>query len=303
MIALFKASRPLNLLIVALTQYLFYFFLFLKPNGSFDLLLSHRLLFTFIVVTVIISACGYYINDYFDYETDQTNLKTDKLSHRGTYLISYFTLFIVGWILSIWIAYEIDKLFLSVIYLIATGLLYLYSSHFKRMPLSGNLIVAIFSAFVIGIILYAELDTVLSDLWQNTVFDGQALQIIFFYLLFIFMLSFIREIIKDIEDIDGDRKLAYRTYPIVVGVKSAKKLSFALTIVLFIIACSWLYYSWFSFSLLLNIWYVISIILPSLYILILIKKSLLKNDFAHISSVCKLLMFSGLIYIIALGWT
>lgn len=304
MLALIKVSRPLNLLIVGLTQALFYF-LFFVPLSTFHslCLYSNRLLFPFVLVTVIITACGYYINDYFDFNSDLLNQKKNRLSRRTDYLYLYFSLFIIGFILSVWIAFQIQRPNLALIYIGANILLFLYSTSFKKKPLIGNMTVAAFSSGVILILLFAEYKYLGSKFINEEIQKtGSSFQLLFYYIGFVFLISLIREIVKDIEDMDGDRAVGYNTLPIAWGVKKSKWLCAILSICLIVTLMIWYFQNTPQFDVLSNIGFFGGLILP---IGILILGCLLTQEiksFRKISHLCKALMLSGLIFLILFLW-
>ncbi len=302
MIAIIRASRPINLLIVGLTQYLFYNIFFLQYEDTYELSLYPILIFPFIAVTILIAAGGYYINDYFDDQSDRANDKAWKLDSKYSYLSAYFVVFILGWLLSYWIAYRLDRLSLSVIYLVAAGILFLYSSHLKKLPLIGNVVVSVFSAFVLLIIIYSEYAVFQNQGWRYNALSGHAVPLILFYSTFIFVLSFLRELIKDMEDISGDKVSGYRTYPIVAGIQRSKNLSMFLSLTMIIISIVWIYNSYEVLPHIKTFWFLLSIVLPSVFLTFKIFISNDKKAYHNISSGCKLLMFSGLIYIIVIAW-
>ncbi len=302
MIAIIKASRPINLLIVGLTQYLFYNIFFLQYGDAYELSLYPLLIFPFIAVTILIAAGGYFINDYFDDQSDRANDKAWKLDSKHSYLSAYFVVFILGWLLSYWIAYRLDRLSLSIIYLVAAGILFLYSSHLKKLPLIGNVVVSIFSAFVLLVIIYSEYAVFQNRGWRSVALDGHAVSLILFYSTFIFVLSFLRELIKDMEDISGDKVSGYRTYPIVAGIQRSKNLSMFLSLTMIIISIVWIYNSYEVLPHIKTFWFLLSIVLPSVFLTFKIFISNDKKAYHNISSGCKLLMFSGLIYIIVIAW-
>ena len=303
MIALLKASRLINLSIVGLTQFIFYYIFFLQYKDNFDLTLYPSLLFPFIAVTILIAAGGYYINDYFDYHSDIVNAKSSKLSNRNTYILAYFIVVIIGWVLSYSIAYVIGRISLSLIYLVAVGLLFLYSSYLKKVALIGNVVVSMFSAFVLLIIIYSEYSVFQNHEWQDLSLGGNAVAIICFYSAYIFILSFLRELIKDIEDVEGDSKIGYNTYPIKVGVRSAKIFSIILSVILLLLGLYWMYFSWENMSNASNYFFVLCILISNIFLPVNIASAKTKIHYNKISRSCKLLMLSGLIYIILIAWT
>ena len=295
-----KVVRPKNLLIVALTQILIYL-VYLKPLTSSDssLILDGNLWVLFVIDTVLIAAGGYIINDLMDQKADLFNkpdkiyIGTDKITTiRGW--IYYSVVIIIGFIIAFIIAFSIAEIHLLLIYPFAVGLLFLYSVYFKRLPLIGNLIVSLFCAFVPGIIWYAEFDTINNHSFiSNNVYD-MIMHLFPVYISFAFLSTFIREIIKDIEDMEGDQKSDYQTLPIVVGVHVTMYIALSLGIVLLGSYGFW----FFGFSNARVIWIgiiiVLGLIFPTIYILKSIFSARSTSDYSAISKMLKYLMIVSL---------
>lgn len=288
---LFMCLRPVNLIIVGLTQYLFYRFLFKPLEGSYPLVLSGTLLFMFIATTVIITASGYLINDYFDFEGDRINQKKYRLANKWLYLLYYFTLITIGFFLSLFIALQIGEVLLAIIYLIACAALFYYSSHLKRKPLSGNLLVAAFSAFVLLIICLFEYQLLLNLIEDNNLASRSFFTLISFYLSFMFLLSFIRELIKDLEDRKGDVK----TNALTLAVINKERTFFIIKCGSLILLIASVVFTCLQTSEELKLLSLAVITLPQLFLFLKIYK---KVDSYHLlSKICKINMLLGLIFL------
>ena len=225
------ALRPINLLIIAATQLGLYYKLFISALSIEELVLAPPNIFLFTIVTVLIAASGYLINDYFDFESDLSNKKQGRLVNKSKILPYYLTLVIIGFFISLWLAHMLGNLLLALIYLAAIALLYAYAVRFKKNGLSGNLLVAGFTSGVLLILLFAERThpNISEELIQDLmVFSG-----------FIFLINLIRELIKDVEDIDGDHKASYMTVPIAHGIKRTYQVVSLLAAVASILVSVW----------------------------------------------------------------
>lgn len=299
-----RLIRLPNLLIVALTQFTIYYTVFLPVFKRYqiqaDLDFFHFCLL--VLDTVLIAAGGYIINDIIDYPIDKIN-KPDRLiinkqisarTATGVYISSI----IIGFILAFYLAVYVNNIPLVSLHLIGVGLLYLYSKYFKRMPFWGNLVVGLFCAFVPGIIWFAERFTFarLKEL------DPKAWQVISIilgaYLLFALLSTILREIIKDIEDIEGDLSLGYRTLPIAYGIPVAKKttLLFGISMISLLIYGVGLLY---HFQRWLDIGFIILfIIVPTLLLLVRLNRSERSQEFGRLSKLGKYIMLSGILYLV-----
>lgn len=291
--------RPLNLLIVYVTQILIYYSFFTPFEGTikYEWNLYPPTIIFFAIVTVLITASGYLINDYFDYESDRLNSKSNKIP-RFHNLYYYLFIVVLGFCLALGIALHIGKPLLTLIYLVAVGLLFLYSAAWKKRVLIGNLVVALFSAFAVLILLYAELDHVLNI--SNRSAKSWIIPFLGFS-VFAFLISMVREIIKDIEDVDGDKAADYRTLPIVHGIPRAKSIAAFFAISLIITIIVWFFYFIVHPPLWLYAFVALFLIFPISYILIkLLSKSTLNA--ALLSKLSKVIMVFGLIFLIITRW-
>ncbi len=297
MLPYLKALRPINLVIVALSQIILYKLYFESSAlDSVGLVLESPLIYLFSFITVLITAAGYLINDYFDFDSDLVNSKSNRLPHKYHNLIFYYVLVALGFLLALWFAQHIGRPFLSLIYLLATVLLYLYSASWKKKPLIGNVVVALFSSFVMIILVYAEkenLSLIGSPEKQFLLTNTLA------FSAFAFLVSLVREIIKDIEDMKGDAKAGYLTFPLKYGVVASQKLNAALVILIVLTLIFWIYT--LSSELLLVILGIVLLILPMIYLLTKLINPISFNAKA-MSRMCKVVMLNGLIFMLIIGW-
>jgi 4-hydroxybenzoate polyprenyltransferase len=292
-----------NLVIVALTQYLLFYFLLLPAFHKAQLLplLDHFHFFLLVLDTMLIAAGGYVINDYYDQEIDLRN-KPDKrivgikLSGRAA-LWLYASILLSGATLALYLAIHVENLPLFGLYPLACLGLWLYSRFWKKAFLIGNILVSIFCAFVAGIVWFAERATY-TLLWDGSLELGIKLQFLLSaYLLFAFLSTMYREIIKDIEDREGDAMENGRTLPIVLGVNIGKWVSFLFGILLLFVMI-WLA----SHFILLNqptkvILLGLLGIAPLLFSFMLLRKARRKSDFYQLSQIAKFIMFAGILLI------
>jgi 4-hydroxybenzoate polyprenyltransferase len=169
------------------------------------------------------------------------------------------------------------------------------------MPLVGNLVVSLVCAGVAGIVLFAEREAFLLLFEQA---PPQALRISLLfggYVLFAFYSTLLREIIKDMEDVEGDRRMGLRTLPIAFGFHFSKRATvfFALLLALLLVLFSvWLVNEkeWLAFVFAWG-----AVILPLIYIVILLQKAEQKKDFSRLSLLSKIVMATGLVLLILIS--
>ncbi len=256
-----------NLLIIALTQWLF-------------------------------SAAGNIINDYLDIEIDKINKPNQQIigntitKKSAKYL--YLTLNILGILLGTIVGITIHSYWFGLLFLAVVFLLFLYSRYFKRQFLIGNIVVSILSALPIH---YIWLVFYLSD---KSIIQTQPdnLFYLIFYMSFAFLMSLIREIIKDIEDIDGDRENYCHTLPIKFGITTAKMT----TAVIFTIASIGLAIAIDIISLqFLRYYFQIFLIFPMLLTFLFLIKAKDKKDFKRMSIYLKIIMLLGIMSMVLIN--
>lgn len=300
----FRLIRWKNLLMIAVLQYFLQYF-FLIPK-----LEEHRLTpvldnfhFALLVLsTVIIAAGGYIINDIYDYNIDRIN-KPDRqtlgkhLSLRKAMRFYLFVL-VIGLFLAIYLAWYVDNLFLAGLYIVAVMSLWLYSKVLKRTALGGNIFVGLFCAFTAIIVAFAERETIFNVL-EGDWYDFKDLAFQFgIFSLFAFFSTLFREIIKDIEDIEGDRLNNCHTLPIAYGIPFAKNVATAVNTVLFLILI-YLAGVFLTEGLYMRLVYLsIFIILPVLANEFLLRRAKTKKQYHFLSQFSKYIMFSGIFLIL-----
>lgn len=210
---LFRISRPINLLLVAFAQGMTAYFLVETNAQGLPVFQDYRL-YLLILSTVIITAAGYMINDYYDVKIDYVNRPHEVVVGKGIKRRVVIVLHTVFNFTAIGLGYLIAPR-MALINFFAAFLLWLYSNRLKREPFIGNLTVA----FLTGLAIY-----LIAFYYQKNEL------LIFTYAMFAFFLNLIREIIKDIEDRPGDRKHGCRTLPIVIGFRKTKQVIFAIAI-------------------------------------------------------------------------
>ena len=298
---LLKLIRFPNLIIVALTQSLLYTKVIIPTfhgtSAAPNLDTFHFSLL--ILVTVLIAAGGYIINDIFDIATDVINKPDSRIIGKSisvrTAKILYLILFLTGIMISFYLAQHVNNLTLVFIFPAAYLLLFLYSYKLKKTILLGNYVVALFCAFVAGIVLYAEYLS--SENMQALELQRKNwLYVVFMsYMLFAFLSTMFREIIKDIEDIRGDIRMKCRTLPIVAGIKTAKILAsfFGFSLISVVTAIAILGQT----SIIQNMYAFVAITLPTLSALYLLFHAEKKEEYHRVSQLVKFVMLTGLLFL------
>jgi 4-hydroxybenzoate polyprenyltransferase len=291
-------------MIVALTQYFLQYHVLqpmLLQAGSSPALDNFHF-FLLVLDTVLIAAGGYLINDIIDYRMDLVNkpgkVFINSLLSRRTALLLYIIINLAGLVIAWYLAVHVKNRALFAIYPVAAGLLYFYSSHVKKWPLAGNLVVALFCAFVAGVVLFAERETYFQLSGRQPVLAEKISLLFGGYLLFAFLSTLLREVVKDMEDIEGDRQLGLQTLPIMSGIRVAKNWASAFNWLLILSISLFLYWlfeneNWFAFVFAFT-----GLILPLVYIAMQLSNAVEKSDFSRLSQLIKYIMLAGLFLLI-----
>lgn len=228
--AFLRLIRWPNLMMLGLIQYIVYIRL-LDPDST---LLSPFALTTLIFITILIGASGYVINDFYDAKIDQHN-RPDTWVAGNTIsliyvLVLYWELVVFGAFLAIWFAVNLDMVRYLFIYPLAVAGLWAYSFSFKCRPVIGNLWVSLFCAGVVLVVgavdwLYANNTAINPGIW--------------YFAAFAFLSTWLREVVKDLEDAEGDRKETCQTFVVHYGLKAGKTMAVVLGIALMIAIYLW----------------------------------------------------------------
>ena len=253
-----------------------------------------------VTATVLITAGGYVINDYFDIKTDLINkgkvIVGTKIPRRKAMM--WNNIFnISGVATGFYISWKAGYLMLGALFLIASGLLYFYSASYKRQFLIGNVIVALLISMVPLLVVFYEWPALYRFYTLNAI-SLPGINFIFYWVsgfaLFAFLTTLTREIIKDIEDFEGDIAYGRNTIPVVIGVLSAKVVS----ICLIILTISLLYLAWYFFinDIITLIYLSVAIVLPLLFVIFKVVVSKNRKQLHNASRFMKIVMLTGIFY-------
>lgn len=262
---------------------------------------------TLLIVSVVgIAAGGYVINDYFDVKIDRINrpdnLVVTRIISRDTAMHLFYGLTAVGVIAGTVVAWWAHSWTLLFTYVVIPGLLWFYSASYKRMFLVGNLVVAFASAIVPLLVAIANADY-LHHLYQNALAYSPIVGKLYVwtggFAIFAFLLTWVREIVKDIEDIEGDREMECRTLPIVWGDKVAKiiatllLMAIAILIVYMLFAVLPFSHEWKSLP---TRYVVFGLIVPILCSIVLLWAANNRTEYHRVQTIIKFAMFMGMLF-------
>ena len=302
MIHFLKLIRYQNLLMLAFMQFIFRYG-FLKFQ-SIPLALSDIQYILLVLSTVSIAAAGYIINNIYDQETDTDN-KPDNvivnvtISENKAYNY-YIVLNSIGVGIGFYLSNVIFKPSFASLFILIAFTLYLYASNLKKSLILGNLLIALLLS--ISVILIGIFDLLAVTNSENKALMGILFRIILDYALFTFVLNFIREIVKDLEDVRGDYNQGMKTLPIVLGVKRTTKIVFAMSCISVIGISYYITTYLFSNNLIISTLYcIVFIVSPLIYFTIKIWEAKASNHFKHLSTVLKWILFFGILSILVIN--
>ncbi len=289
--------RPINLLIVALTLALIRYCVIVPAFNDIGapFLLDHLHFGLFVFAIVLMTAAGNLINDIVDNAIDLIN-KPNKtyintIIPESNARLVYWLLHVCGFVLSIYLGFHIGQAHWSWLYIAAAGLLHLYSTRLKQTVLIGNIVVSFFTAAVVLMLLLSEHESI-SNYWELLKFP---INLVVGFAVFAFLSTLIREIIKDIEDVQGDQAFGLRTLPVAYGINNAQAIALAVVMILIISLSAGLTHLLVYLD---NPWmltYVtVCLLLPGILLLTFINRAKTVEQFSRLSKGLKVYMLLGL---------
>lgn len=302
--AFLRLVRLPNLVMVILTMLLMRYCIvvpMLQKSGLHSQITLNQFIILILAV-VLITAGGYVINDYFDSKTDLINrpksvVLSRAISHKwGMILHNIFTG--AGILLGGYLTFTLGIKSFVFLFLAGSGVLWFYSTTYKHQLLVGNIIVSLFTAIVPLVVLVFEFP--LLGRRYGSVADAMGLnssimfQWFLYFSILAFLFSLIREIIKDAEDIEGDKAEGMRTLPIVGGEKIVKITVTLLSLITIGIL------TWFNIILKVNfisyLYLIFLVATPTTLVCYYTIKARAKNHYNRISVLLKLIMVMGIMY-------
>ncbi|MFT4878391.1 MAG: 4-hydroxybenzoate polyprenyltransferase, partial [Flavobacteriales bacterium] len=309
--AFIRLLRPINLAIIALTMYAMrwglQFSLLIDSSVFSEFQLSEFHFVLSVIVMVLLAGAGNLINDYFDVKVDRLN-KPEKVLvgrkvKRRVVMVGHHGFNIIATLITAYLGYYHGNLWLIAIPVLMAASLWFYSMVFKRQFWIGNFVVAL----IVGIVPIwsgmLELPLIAKTI-QVIGGDGSSLTKetwiwLIGYSLFAFLLTLVREVIKDMEDIRGDKAAGFDTLPIRWGIKNGKKYTFVL---LSVLLCGFSFSLWSiskftlieSNSVLFCTLFAAAVIVPFLITWFYLARAKNRNGFHHSSTWSKWTMAGGI---------
>ncbi|MDO1500378.1 geranylgeranylglycerol-phosphate geranylgeranyltransferase [Winogradskyella maritima] len=296
--AFLNLIRWKNLLLIALAQVLIKYALLEPFEASYgvETALEPIGLAVLILATLCIAGAGYIINDIQDVEADLINkpekVIVGKSISEKTASNLFIILNVIGVGLGYYISFSINQTGFFALFVIISGLLYLYSTYLKSILLAGNVVVSLLVAFSLIIVGLYDLLPMITD-------TNREVQLFFFilirdYAVFAFMINLLRELVKDIEDVNGDHKVGVQSLPIVVGRERATKVVFILSLIPLLVIVFYVINNLYKQTEAV-VYFLIAVIAPLIYVSLKLFSAEKKSDYKHISTILKIVMLTGIL--------
>ncbi|RXR18410.1 prenyltransferase [Flavobacterium amnicola] len=292
--------RYKNLLLLAFMQ-LVILFGFLKMQ-DIPLALALWQYYLLIISTVCIAAGGYIINDIMDQDVDGINKPKKAIVGHSISENFAYNLYVAFSIIGVGIGFYLSKIIgrpnFVTVFILCAALLYIYSTSFKQIMIVKNIVVAFllaFSILIIDLFMIFPATDMTNREQMLPVFS-----VLIDFSIIAFIINLLREMVKDLEDVNGDYNNGIQTLPVALGVARTTKLVFGLS---FIPTICILYYMYVNlFELQFATVYILGFLIgPLLYFSMKIWSAKNKKEYAHLSDVLKLIIFLGIIAIAVIG--
>jgi 4-hydroxybenzoate polyprenyltransferase len=308
-VSFLKLVRWPNLVFIVITQWLFYYCIILPSYQQFESTFPF-LTWTFFVwsaiSSVLIAAAGYIINDYFDLNIDQVNkpetIVVQRFIKRRWAIFWHITLSATGVIIAFYISWKIGNWWVGPVNLFCVVLLWVYSTSFKKKNLIGNIVISLLTAWVVLVLYVSELDVgrLQDHLYREVI--KKIFKLAILYGGFAFIISLIREVVKDIEDMRGDEKYGCRTMPIVWGIPATKVFA-GVWLVVLLLAIGVVH----VYGIILGWYFAVAyglfvIIIPIILVLRKLYLAVTVKEFHQISTYIKWIMLAGILSILFFKW-
>jgi len=300
----FQLIRWPNLLMLVFTQMMLNYFVIghIFKLIHLNLPLASRDFMLLVISTVFMAAFGYIYNDVMDEEVDKINKNEKRIVgnqiSRGSAIWSGGIFLVFSLLISVYLGIQLHMIQLVFIHLLIAAGLWYYSTELKKTILIGNIVISTFTGISVFIVWLYHLvamknnPAMMVDAQKITEFTTYT---VLTYSVFAFTISWIREIVKDIEDKEGDEKTGMKTFIIQFGLPKTKILLYLLLFLMFIFLLLSIFitfnYHWIQFA----IYLAVAVGIPLIYFIMNLTSAKLKKDFKDLSLLAKIIMIAGIL--------
>jgi 4-hydroxybenzoate polyprenyltransferase len=303
-----KLIRPINLLVLTLIIVIIKFGLinqFINAPA-----LTNFNFYLFLISTLLITASGYIINDIYDEKVDKINKDHKRIINKEinskNATVCYFLFNILALLIIIYVALAVKKVIFSLIFLYSIFILWKYSKQLKYTFLRGNLVVSWLVALsILNLGLFDIIPVINNENSSRIIF-----LIIMIYSLFAFLMTFSREIIKDLEDAEGDKIYGANTIALRLGIHKTKRIINSINLLVLFLIALWQYFQYSLYLTTFNtinneqieIWgtnnlsiiYTVLLQICIIYFIVKCYFAKQKSDFSFLSKISKIIMLLGI---------
>lgn len=263
-----------------------------------------------VLATVLLAASGYVINDYFDIRIDHIN-RPQKVIVGYTFsrtkaLFWHIVFTLLGVIIGLFLAFVAHKESYAIMFFTIPIILWFYSTTFKKQILIGNIIIAFLTALVAYLVVSLEF-AMLAKVHGEVILSGPACSIAWFwtsaFAFFAFISTLGREVIKDMEDVEGDTVGGCKTLPIEIGIENSKTIVILLH--LFLAISLWI--GLFETDIMtvnktftITLTSILTVVIAALVVLVYYAKE--TKHFKWASTLSKILMLIGMLFFALAGY-
>ena len=277
----------------------------LEQSGLYELM--PWWVFVLLVAAVVcIAAGGYVINDYFDVKIDRIN-RPDRVIVTGTVskqqaMRLFEVLTAIGLLCGLGVSWYARSLPLAMVMMLVPGLMWFYSASYKRIFLLGNIVVAFVSGLVPIVIALCNTALVERLMGEWVIYVPAMrglLQWMGGFALFAFLTTLIREIVKDLQDVEGDRELECHTLPVVIGINPTR---ICITVLVVLTMALLAFFNWYvlpfdrSWSSLATRYVVFGLLIPFACEIALLWSAKIPSDYRAAQRLMKFIMFIGVLF-------
>lgn len=254
-----------------------------------------------VLSTVLLAAAGYVINSIYDIAADTINKPEAVIINKGISETAAYNIYIGLNITGVAIGFLLSNIILrpsfASLFILIASLLYFYATTLRQIMILGNFVVAVLLSLSILIIGVFDVFPAINP--ENQAQMASLFSILTDYALFAFMISFLLEMIKDIEDVNGDYNQGANTLPIAIGISRTAKIAIGFAIIPFLLSLLYINKYFVQNNLYIVTFYAFTFVLaPLLYFIVKIFTAKSKKDFHHLSTVLKLILFFGILSIL-----